>query len=225
MRKVGVVVAGVVAALLLGIAGVVWWAGPAATPGRPGAGEQAQAELLSAQPLRVARPSVLRRDPAYFSCPDRASRPFAPVRISVTDVTRGASVLALPRDAAGVPGVPPLTTTGKSQFAWDAPGIRPGEDRGNAILNAHTWPDGTALGNRLLAGLHEGERLTLHGASGRALCYEVTERTEVLDATADTSRVYDTDGPHQIVIVVCSGTRVGPGQWTHRTLWFASPVS
>jgi len=27
-----------------------------------------------------------------------------------------------------------------------------------------------------------------------------------------------------VVIVVCSGERLGPGDWTHRTLWFASPV-
>ena len=57
-----------------------------------------------------------------------------------------------PRDAAGIPGVPPLSSAGKTVFAWDREqGIRPGDRRGNVLLNAHTWPDGSALGNRLLS--------------------------------------------------------------------------
>ena len=32
-----------------------------------------------------------------------------------------------------------------------------------------------------------------------------------------------TDGPPQLAIVVCSGRRLGPGVWTKRTVWFASP--
>jgi hypothetical protein len=51
----------------------------------------------------------------------------------------------------------------------------------------------------------------------------VTERTEVPFA-APGGRVYDTEGPPQAVIIVCSGVRTGPGHWTQRTLWFARPV-
>lgn len=220
-------VAGTAVAVVIGAVALLVSAGPASTPVVPDSApeEPDGAGLVAADPFHVARPAVLRRDPSYSSCSSGAVRPLVPVRISVTDVTRSATVLAVPRDAAGVPGVPPVTTAGKSQFAWDAPGIQPGEERGNAIFTAHTWPDGTAMGNRLLAGLQEGERLTLHGAAGRALCYEVTDRTEVLEATAPTGRVYATDGPPRLVIIVCSGARLGPGQWTHRTLWFASPVS
>ena len=127
-----------------------------------------------------------------------------------------------PRSADGVPGAPPLTTAGKRLFAWDrAQGISPGDPAGNVLLNAHTWPDGSALGNHLLAGLQTGDRIVVVGSRQR-LCYRVTERVEVL-ATDGLARYYDTDGPPQLAIVVCSGRRTGPGVWTHRTVWFASP--
>ena len=155
---------------------------------------------------------------------DRVARAFVPEEIGVPGVTRGAAVVTPARDAAGIPGVPPLTTAGKSVFAWDrAHGTMPGGTTGNVLLNAHTWPDGSALGNRLLAALHVGDRLVVRGAEGR-LCYRVTERVEV-SADAGMYRYYDKVGPPQLAILVCSGTRVAPGVWTRRTVWFASPVT
>jgi hypothetical protein len=155
---------------------------------------------------------------------ERGVRPFTPTSVAIPGVTRRATVLALPRDADGVPGVPPLTTAGRTEFAWDRPpGIRPGQRRGNVLLNAHTWPDGTALGNRLLAGLHEGDRIVVRGR-GSSLCYRVTDRVSV-PADAPGGRYYDRTGRPQLAIVVCSGTRLGPGEWTERTLWFASPTT
>jgi sortase (surface protein transpeptidase) len=107
-------------------------------------------------------------------------------------------------------------------FAWDREqGIRPGDPAGNVLLNAHTWPDGSALGNRLLAGLQVGDRIVVRGADDR-LCYRVTERVEVA-ADADMPRYYETAGPPQLAILVCSGRRLGPGKWEKRTVWFASP--
>jgi len=156
------------------------------------------------------------------SCRD-VSRAFAPKVISVPGVARGAAVVAPPRDANGVPGVPPLSGEGKAVFAWDREqGIRPGDPRGNVLLNAHTWPDGSALGNRLLAGLQKGDRIVVHGGGAR-LCYRVTERVEV-PADERMLRYYEKAGPPQLAIVVCSGRRLGPGLWEKRTVWFASPV-
>ncbi len=121
-----------------------------------------------------------------------------------------------------MPGAPPLTSEGKTVFAWDrVQGIRPGDPAGNVLLNAHTWPDGSALGNRLLAGLHRGDRIVVLGADAR-LCYRVTERVEVL-ASRGLARYYAKTGPPQLAIVVCSGRRLGPGVWEKRTVWFASP--
>lgn len=153
---------------------------------------------------------------------DTVEHAFVPRTISVAGVTRGADVLAPPRDANGVPGTPPLSSYGKTVFAWDR-GVRPGEPAGNVLLNAHTWPDGSALGNRLLSGLEKGGRILVQGADAR-LCYRVTERVEVL-AARGLARYYETDGPPQLAIVVCSGRRLGPGVWEKRTVWFAAPAA
>jgi hypothetical protein len=125
----------------------------------------------------------------------------------------------------GVPGAPPLTTAGKTVFAFDREqGIRPGDPGGNVLLNAHTWPDGSALGNRLLAGLQLGDRIVVHGPAHTRLCYRVSERVEVL-ASKGLARYYDRVGPPQLAIVVCSGRRLGPGNWEKRTVWFARPAA
>ena len=132
------------------------------------------------------------------------------------------TVLPLAREANGLPGTPPLTTLGKQSMAFDlGNGIRPGSGKGNALLNAHTYPDDSALGNKLLDKLEEGAQIQVAGPLGY-ICYEVTDRREV---PAGVYKPYfDKKGKPQIAIVVCSGERIGPGTWTKRTLWFASPV-
>lgn len=154
-------------------------------------------------------------------CATPAARPFVPTRISVPGVVPGADVVAVPRDDRGVTGVLPLSE--KTRFAWDLGGIEPGERRGNVLLNTHTWPDGSALGNALLDGLDLGDRVVLSG-EGRTLCYRVTQRIQVRAADGYPP-YYDADGPPRVAIIVCSGRRTGPGQWTHRTIWFARPTT
>lgn len=108
-------------------------------------------------------------------------------------------------------------------FAWDRQSARPGSARGNVLLTAHTYPDGSALGNQLYADLQPGDTLQLAGPTGVA-CYQVRERQEVPIADYPLERVYDWDGSPQAIITVCSGLRLGPGDWTKRTLWFLEPV-
>src|SRR3954447_16595364 len=98
---------------------------------------------------QVERPTTLH---PRKTC-DRVAHEFRPRAVSIPGVTRRSWIVTPPRDANGIPGVPPLTDAGKWLFAWDrAQGTRPGDPAGNVLLNAHTWPDGSALGNRLLAG-------------------------------------------------------------------------
>jgi len=173
------------------------------------------AEATTKRPHPSASPTA-----AALNCDHPATAAFTPQRISIPHVTGGARVLALGYDARGVPGVPPLTSEGKTEFAW-VPEVHPGASRGNVLLNAHTWPDGTALGNHLLAGLDTGGRIAVVG-SGEVLCYRVTDRVEVA-ATASVPAYFDADGQPQLAIIVCSGIRRGPGDWTERTIWYASP--
>jgi hypothetical protein len=173
----------------------------------------------------VAAGSVLKPRPS--PCLQPASAPFRPTRITVPGVTRDATVLALSRDRANVPQAPPISDVGKTQFAWSIPpDPMPGEPKGNVLLNAHTWPDDTALGNKLLDHLQVGGRIVVEGRStdGRkqTLCYRVTKR-DVIVASDGSAEYYERNGPPQLALIVCSPPRLGPGNWLHRTIWYASP--
>lgn len=158
----------------------------------------------------------------------QVERPFGPTALTVPGVLASTRVLAPGQDRSGVPRPPPLTQRGKWQLAWDkASRVRPGDDIGVVRLTAHTYPlDGSsapALGNLLLARLRAGALLEVSGAAGEQLCYRVTRRQQVR-ATASISGYYDTTGPPRLAILVCSGTRRGPGDWSHRTIWWAEPT-
>lgn len=194
---------------------------------RPGAGHPAPPATAEAAPAPVPQatvaPVALRVKPKPKPRCTADSVPFDPVTISVAHVIRRAAVVTPPRDANNIPGTPSLDNAGKNVFAWDrAQGIRPGDGRGNVLLNTHTWPQRMALGNKLLAGLHVGGRIVVHGTGKTFLCYRVTRRV-VVPADQPFWDYYARTGPPQVAIVVCSGPRLGPRNWATRTVWFASP--
>jgi len=229
MRRAGAIsIAGFAAAVPLALVAYTLYDAPADAPASttmPTASVTPTSPTPSPTPSSAATPDSPPPSSAPPArprpCTDPATKAFTPTTISIPGVTTGAHVLAIGMDAQGVPGTPPISDEGKTEFAW-VPNIAPGMSTGNVLLNAHTWPDGTALGNHLLAGLQEGGRLVVHGRGGAELCYRVTERREV-DAAASVPDYFAVEGPPQLAIVVCSGTRLGPGNWTERTLWFASP--
>lgn len=158
----------------------------------------------------------------------QVDRGFRPTSLVINGVVGSTRVLALGQDRHAIPRPPPLTERGKWQFAWDkASGVRPGGPEGVVRLTAHTYPrdgsHGSALGNLLLAGLRTGASLEVSGASGERLCYRVTRRVEV-PANASLSGYYSTTGSPRLAILVCSGIRRGPGDWSHRTIWYAEPT-
>ncbi|WP_210649867.1 class F sortase [Nocardioides sp. SYSU D00065] len=153
---------------------------------------------------------------------------FRPTTLAVDGLVEPTRVLALGQDRHGVPKPPPLTERGKWQFAWDkAVGVSPGGSSGVVRLTAHTYPRAgsrpPALGNLLLDRLRVGAVLEVSGASGERLCYRVTRRQQVR-ASGSLSGYYDTTGPSRLAILVCSGVRRGPGDWSHRTIWYAEPA-
>ena len=226
MRSRGRRAAAAVAAVAVLAAGAAWWA---RSDDPDGAARRQAAAAPAPVPSAVPTPGtelVVEPSTSFSPRADCATvaHAFTPRTITVPGVTRQAAVVAPPRDANGVPGTPPLSTYGKSVFAWDREQhVRPGAPAGNVLLNAHTWPDGSALGNRLLATLRVGDPIVVHGTDAE-LCYRVTERVEVR-AEDGLARYYAADGPPQLAIVVCSGRRLGPGVWEKRTVWFAAPTA
>ena len=200
---------GVVALLVIAL--LAWWLArdeepPAAAP----------APAPTATPTPTPTPTAKPRP-----CAGQARVGFVPTRLTVPGVVRKAAVIGVPRDAAGVVGV--LPHADNRNFAWDLGGVLPGSPEGHVLLNTHTWPDGSAMGNRLLDRLQVGNELRVEGEDGEVACYRVGERVEVPVEEGYPGWSAE-DGPPQVVIVVCSGERRGPGDWSHRTLWFADPV-
>jgi hypothetical protein len=224
-QKVNRFAAGAVAAVLAATAVAV--VGAAGGPGPVGA---TPAYAMPAQlppdiptsspsptPTRSATPTPKKRP----ACPTTVRRTFAPKVVSMPGIVRRATVVT-PRRVHRVPGAPPLTSAGKWQVAWDRKWpIRPGAQHGNVLMNAHVWPDGSALGNAMLSRLRVGDRIVLRGLT-RTLCYRVTRQIQVSPREA-LHRYYKVTGPPRLAIVVCSGRRLGPGVWAKRTIWFAVP--
>jgi hypothetical protein len=151
---------------------------------------------------------------------------FRPTGLAIPGVIDRRTVLALGRDRHGVPQTPPLTDKGKQEFGWDRESrIGAGSPHGVVRLTAHTYPKfaGLALGNRLLARLHKGATLVVTGARGQRQCYRVSQRLSV-PARRTVPAYYDSTGAPRLAIAVCSGKRLGPGHWTRRTIWFATPL-
>ena len=167
-------------------------------------------------------------EPGTTRCPT-VERPFTPRALRIPGVVGRTKVLALGRDRRGVPRTPPLTDRGKWQLAWDKQSrIRAGSDEGVVRMTAHTYPRdrsyGLALGNRLLAELRKGHLVIATGSDGQRLCYRITRVLRVR-ATRSVPAYYTSTGKPRLAILVCSGRRRGPGDWTHRTIWFADPVT
>lgn len=169
--------------------------------------DTAEAAKDSAEPR--ARANVC-RDPGTFT----------PSSLSIAGITTRARVLALGRDRNRVPKSPPVSD--KRSFAWDKTGRKPGSQVAVVKMNTHTYPDGSAMGNRLLNGLWVGDVIVVHGTRGESLCFDVVDRTQV-PAEKRVRSYYRRNGPPRLGIVVCSGVRRGPGDWSHRTIWYAEP--
>lgn len=149
---------------------------------------------------------------------------FRPTVARFSSVPRKFDVVRVARTASGAIGTPPVTERGKRLVGWD-PHTKPASGRGSVILDAHTWPSGDALGNTLLRKLRRDDMITLSSGSKKRACYRVTKRQSYPVKRFPQRKAFRTWGKEQVVIVVCSGKRLGPGRWTHRTVWYAVPVA
>jgi hypothetical protein len=158
------------------------------------------------------------------TCRTTANGPIRPARALIAELNRTVGVVGVGRKRNGEIGSPPLTQRGKRLLGWDRH-KRPGAGWGSVVLDAHTWPDGSALGNAMLRRLHTGSTITVQDVAGRSVCYRITERSSYRRTKLPRRKMFRTWGPEQVVIVVCSGKRLGPGNWLRRTVWYAVPVA
>jgi len=177
----------------------------------------AQTTLGAVQPAAAT-------DPAGAGSCQRPAHSFVPTRAVLPSLGRTVGVIQVPRTRDNAVGAGPLTQRGKWLMAMD-PHTRPGGGHGTVILSGHTWPDGSALGNAMLANLQVGDRVSMLGRRGQRACYRITERTSFPANRVPSRTVFRSRGPERLVIVSCSGVRTGPGHWTRRTVWYAAPVA
>lgn len=159
-----------------------------------------------------------------FSCSTTRGA-FVPAKASISHVGR-VKVISVGTNRDGSMGTPPLTDAGKKWLAWYNRSAKPGSGRGAVATDAHTWPDGSALGNKLLKGLVKGDTIVLTDANAqKRVCYRVVSRKQYPRAKVPMSAVVEGSRRSQsLTIVVCSGKRLGPGNWTDRTVWIATVV-
>lgn len=169
-----------------------------------------------------ARDSAGARAPQAISCA-RPEHRFVPTRAKLPSLGRTVRVIQVKRTRSGRVGAAPVNDYGKRVIAMD-PHTKPGARHGSVLLNGHTWPDGTAIGNAMLRNLWKGDGIVLIGKNGRKACYVVTQRTSYPVHKVPTRRAFQTSGPERVVIVACSGKRLGPGNWSRRTFWYAAPL-
>ncbi|XBB66389.1 class F sortase [Nocardioides sp. WV_118_6] len=184
------------------------------------------AALLPGPSSAAPAPAPAAADPAAraTTCATTASSGIRPVGARFDVLGREFRVVRVRRTASGAIGTPPVTKAGKKMVGWDRQ-VRPGAGVGSVILDAHTWPDGSALGNSLLSTLRAGHTFSLRAADGRTVCYRVHARRSYPAARVPRAKAFRDWGSEQAVIVVCSGRRLGPGKWTRRTVWYAVPLA
>ncbi len=168
--------------------------------------------------------SIARTASRVVNCSRQNAVPFVPVSIDLAGVGN-AKVIGLSR-VKSIPGVPPLTDAGKSQMAWDRPGIRPGFAQGHVLMNAHAWPDASALGNVMDAKLVVGAVIRVHGRGDRVQCYRVVRHIVAAPSKKLSNAYYGSDqSAPRLAILTCTGVRRGPGDWSKRAVWLAKPIA
>jgi len=180
------------------------------------------AVTLSPRPEPSSSPTA---PPLPAVCRSPASSAFEPTRLDVAGEGSW-PVIAMGRDADGTPQAPARNGSYLPwEAGWDRLGPPPAYGLGNVGFTAHRYPNSPSLGNLMLQKLSEGDLLVVRGANGERLCVRVYDRIEVATTAYPEARVYDVHSqPQEYVFTVCSGERLGPGNWTKRTIWFARPV-
>ena len=96
---------------------------------------------------------------------------------------------------------------------------------GHVLMNGHVWPDGSAIGNHFNATARRGKVIKVSGAKGQVQCYRLKKRIIRSPSRHFAKRYYGSvNSRPRLAILTCTGIRRGPGDWSHRSVWFAKPI-
>jgi hypothetical protein len=92
------------------------------------------------------------------------------------------------------------------RIGWYRFGALPGDDRGSAVLGGHVDSERYGTGPLArLAAVHEGAQITVTGADGQRIRYEVTSVERIEKAALPVDRLFAPDVAHRLVVVTCGG--------------------
>ncbi|NNG19671.1 class F sortase [Naumannella sp. ID2617S] len=155
-----------------------------------------------------------------------ARGPIRPTRFQVPRMGVNAPMVAVGNDRDGNPGAPPLSQLFTT--AWYRGSPAPGSERGNVIINVHSYASGSALGNNLHAanGLRPGDVIKVVGEDGQIACYRYRSKLKISVAAYNPkSKIYHDDhGRPQLAIMTCWDRNARTGVYESRIIFYADRV-
>lgn len=185
-------------------------------------------------PPKTLEPSMLvpSDTPIVAACRTQSKQPFRPRAVQLLGIASYPAVpLDLVRTANGVQlPIPPDENPGI--FAWVS-GDRAADDNSILRLTAHTWSDGSAVGNVINTKIRPGAIIVVHGSKkAQVACYRVTAREQVtivgatskqkVKANAVLRRYNGIRAQDDLGIMVCSGEHFAVGVYRDRLNVFAT---
>lgn len=159
---------------------------------------------------------------------DATATPITPTRVTIKRMGVDSPVLSLGLADDGSPATPPFSQP--QTMGWYNLGPRPGAAKGKAVLTAHTFHDGGALGNKLYdqdSGLKAGDVIALSDARGHTQCYRYTAASKVDVASYDPNStvIYDANSSPELAIVICWDYKASSKFWASRIVFHATPLA
>lgn len=155
-----------------------------------------------------------------------SATPMTPTRFAVPRMGVDTRVLSVGLAADGTIGTPPIND--KTSVSWFDEGPRPGAAKGQAILTAHTYHVGGALGNQLMGagGLKVGDIVTVSDGT-RTLCYRYSGATKVWvkDYDPNSTVMVNDNGAPRMVMVICWDYHAGRRSWDSRMIFGFEPLA
>lgn len=153
--------------------------------------------------------------------------PITPSSIQLRSMGVDSPVLSLGLADDGTPQTPPFSQP--YTVGWYNLGPKPGARQGKAVLTAHTFSRGHALGNAMAdarTGLKPGAVISMTDGQGRTLCWLVSGATKVWvkDYDPDSTVIYDDAGRPELAIVICWDYDKGSKFWASRIVYHAEPL-